>query len=101
MFNDEQLKIIYEIIKVILDNKSEDRSIIHKKPKRRGTYNNQITSGVTDETYERISAYCYKKGICKAELIRKAVDAYLNLVCDPNLVGIDFDRILGSSASHV
>ena len=101
MFNNEQLKTIREIINELLDSNTVVRQPVYMKPKRWGTYNHQITSGVTDEMFERINAYCSNRGICKAELIRTAVNAYLNLVCDPNLVGIDFDRILGSSANHV
>ena len=101
MFDDKQLKIIYELIGEILASKAANSQPFIAKTKRRGIYDHQITGGVTDEMYERINDYCLKRGICKAELVRTAVNAYLDLACDPNLVGIDLDRIFAANASHV
>lgn len=100
MYNNKQLKIVYEMIGELLGTNDNKNQPVIVETKRRGIYDHQITSGVTDEMYERINDYCQKKGICKAELIRTAVNAYLTLVYDPNLGDVSLDRILASNASH-
>lgn len=100
MDNNKQLKVIYEIIGELLGDNYNNNQEKEWNNRKKETYNHQITSGVTSEMFKKIEEYCLKNGICKAELIRRAIATYLNTVNEPILNEDYLDCLRAANVDH-